>query len=318
MTNTFLIESILCLLVSCGSADNSTKEQSDKAVAEMAYEVKSFEYDSLTISGFFERIVQNHLVDFKKLEASDYAEFCLLKNIDVQDSSNNEKYFTIKILHELFTSKTASNCSRGDILNIPYHWHWIEPNPRHEIFFVSNDLLLINTDPPRQFSKYNSFADIDRTPYLYLSDLVHPTPKYYSASCDTFSTFGWCSEREMAFVCLLELLGYSGEVVAEGNHSWSEFIIPMVSVSDSTVQFKVTVDNTFNSVYWEETDSSFINKWKTENWNSSLEKWYNQKAHSQTEKNKIENHLTSKKAMNRIEGKLINYLEKRIEIETIK
>lgn len=314
MKSILLIPALMALMFCC--SQNPTLKTGDQTgIREKAGdEVKMDHHDSLTIPAFFQHLVTNHLKDFTTIQSEVFNAFCTMNRLNANDPSNSEKYFTVKILHDLFTSQTASDCSSGDILNIPYQWNWVTPNPRHEIYFVSSNTLLTDMDPPSEFSKYNSYADIDRTPYLYLSDLVNPTPKYYSASCGTFSTFGWCSEREMAFVSLLELLGYTGKIIAEGNHSWSEFIIPMISVSGSTEQFKVTVDNTFNSVYWEETDSSFINEWRMNNWNSTLEKWYNQKAHSQTEKSRINNHLVPKEAALRIENKLSNYLEKRKQI----
>ena len=76
-----------------------------------------------------------------------------------------------------------------------------------------------DTKSHNDFLKYRSYDDIDRTPYLFLSDIVDKDLKYYSESCDTFSTFGWCSEREMAFVALITLLDFEAKVVSEGNHS---------------------------------------------------------------------------------------------------
>jgi hypothetical protein len=232
--------------------------------------------------------------------------------IIADDSSNLEKFFTINILHQLFTSQTASNCSTGEILNIPYQWHWIQPNPRYDIYFTSNKKLLKDTKPPKEFSKYNSYADIDRTPYLFLSDFVYPELKYYSLSCGTFSTFGWCSEREMAFVALTKLLGYQGKVIAEGNHSWSEFIIPLELNNGEFQNFRVSVDNTFNSIDWTQIESQEIPKWKEYLGDSNLARWYNQKAKSKTELRNIENHLVSNKSMLRIENKLVMYLNRKI------
>ena len=231
--------------MSCAENKISVEEESSLQGKTMAFKVKSYKYNASTIPQFFLRLVQNHLVDFKRIENKVYQEHCQSNAIVNKDSTNIHHYFTLKILHDIFTSNSAVNCSKGEILNIPYQWHWVEQNPRHEIVFLENNTLLKDTNPPKNFSRYNSYADIDRTPYLYLSDLSLSTPKYYSKSCDTFSTFGWCSEREMAFVCLLELLGYSGKVVTEGNHSWSEFLVSMKINSNSAQQFLFTVDNTF-------------------------------------------------------------------------
>ncbi len=227
MKRIITISLLLFILNSCGQSSQSKSNNRIESEGKAIYKVETCVYDSLTIPFFFKNLVKNHIKDFVIIDSLAFKEFCLAKKIKNVDSSNVEKYYTIKILHELFTSQTASDCSKGEILNIPYQWHWVQPNPRHEIYFASSKTLLKDTKPPNEFSKYNSYADIDRTPYLFLSDLVYPEFKYYSNSCDTFSTFGWCSEREMAFIALTTLLEYEGKVVAEGNHSWSEFVIPL-------------------------------------------------------------------------------------------
>ena len=164
-------------------------------------------------------------------------------------------------MHDLFTSQSATNGSKGEILNIPYMWHWVTPNPRHQISFTASKTLLQDMKPPIEFSKYNSYADIDRTPFLYLTDLVAESPKYYSESYGEFSTFGWCSEREMAFVFLFEMMGFDGKVMAEGNHSWSEFLITMNLNDKNSANFMVKVDNTFDTLNWETIQNSDINNW---------------------------------------------------------
>jgi hypothetical protein len=276
--------------------------------------VKTYQYDSLTIPDFFKKLVKNHIEDYAIIDTLTFSKLCSMHNINPLDDSNVNKFYTIKILHELFTSETASNCSRGKILNIPYQWHWIEPNPRYDIHFVSNNVLLKNTKPPAEFYKYNSYADIDRTPYLYLSDLVSKDLKYYSDSCGTFSTFGWCSEREMAFVALTKILGYQGKVVAEGNHSWSEFIIPLKLNNGEFKNFVVFVDNTFNTIYWDTIEQHKIPEWNGYFGDTKLAAWYNRKAKSNTELNRIKNHLVPNKAMQRIENKLVIYLNNRMNV----
>ena len=65
------------------------------------------------------------------------------------------------------------------------------------------------------YKKYKSAADADRRPYLYLKDLVSKKNKYYHPECSGFYTFGWCSEREMAFNCLLAIMGYKCKIKQE-------------------------------------------------------------------------------------------------------
>lgn len=291
---------------SCSDEKNDNINQNNKP----DFKVQVFKYDSLTIPNFFKTLIENHSDDFFQIDSSNFNALFNSNDIASTDTQNINKYFTIKILHDLFTSQTASNCSHGEILNIPYLWHWTNPNPRHEIYFVQSKQLLFETQAPREFSTYNSYADIDRTPYLFLSDLVHDGPKYYSNACDTFSTFGWCSEREMAFVALTNLLNIDGKVIAERNHSWSEFIIPLKFINGQFQNFKVKVDNTFNAVEWTTIDNTELITWRK--YNATLAKWYNQKAKDAIELGKIRNHLASNSAMKSIEMKLVNYLEKKI------
>ena len=294
---------------SCGQHQH--EENKDSIITKKLYKIKIHKYDSITIPVFFKTIVKNHLIDFYQIDSNLYIDFCKSNDLVYSDSNNIDKFFTLQILHDLFTSKSAENCSMGEILDIPYYWHWINPNPRHSIYFVSTQKLLCKTKTTQEYSKYSSYADIDRTPYLFLSDLVQNTPKYYTTMCDTFSTFGWCSEREMAFVALTKLLNFNGKVIAENNHSWSEFHVKMNAVN-GVKDFIVKVDNTFNELDWISADQDFILKWKDYTGNSKLSKWYNQKANSNSELKKISNFIIRKEAIQRIEQKINAYLNAKI------
>ncbi len=199
-----LLISIVFFFSSCGQ--NLSSEQ------------KPHTYQSQSIPNFFMRLVTNHKYKFYKRDSLSYLDFCEQNDLNTKDTSNFEKYYTLSILHQLFTSKTARNGSRGEILNIPYFWHWVNPNPRYKIYATENKRLIKDLKPSNDFGRYKSRADIDRTPFLYWTDLFTAKPQYYAAGCDTFSTFGWCSEREMACVCLMDILNFEGKIVAEGNH----------------------------------------------------------------------------------------------------
>jgi len=106
------------------------------------------------------------------IDNSNYETFCSDNKIPAEDTIIKQQFYTFEILHKLFTSKNASNGSHGEILNIPYFWHWINPNPRYEITLLSTNQKLNTIKSPAAFSKYKSYADIDRTPYLFLSELL--------------------------------------------------------------------------------------------------------------------------------------------------
>ncbi|RLD33475.1 MAG: hypothetical protein DRJ02_01575 [Bacteroidetes bacterium] len=299
---------VLLSLASC--EQNKAKEVKNDVVIlsqPEPYKAAVYSYDSLSIPQFFQAIADNHMADYMEFDSS-YLFYCRTFKLDKDDSTNLKSYYTIKILHDLLTSKTSEDCSRGDILNIPYMWHWLDPNPRHEIRMVSTGQLLTEIGPPAEFKRYNSYADIDRTPFLYLSDLVQENPKYYSPSCDTFPTFGWCSEREMAFSALMRTLGFNAKVKAPGIHSWTEIILPMKTVQGKTVYFKTRIDNTYDVFDLEhEVDNVFISEWEHDLGNGTP-RWYNRMAFSEGQARRLNACVIPLKAAERIETKLVNYI----------
>lgn len=304
---TFLI--LWFIFISCSLSETKKLDDSNTRAK---FDIKIHEYDSLTIPEFFKSLIQNHISDFYIMDSNNYNIFCQESNLLRLDSTNLLNYFSIEILHLLFTSQTASNCSRGEVLNIPYQWHWVDLNPRYKIYFTNTNKLLKDIKPSKDFVKYRSFADIDRTPYLFLSDLVDSDLKYYSESCDTFSTFGWCSEREMAFVALITLLDFEAKVVSEGNHSWSEILLPFKLSNGLFQQYQLIVDNTFNSIKRIAIMKEDVSEWRTYFGDSNHSMWYNRMANSKIELNKIKCHLASSQSMERIEKDLVKYLSKKL------
>lgn len=292
------------LLASCNSKQKKEASSNSYIPTEVEYT-----YESKSIPEFFLQLITNHTSDFMHKESDDYFRFCLFYKLAPKDSSNRNHYFTLKILHELFTCGASTNGSRGDILNIPYFWHHVVPNPRHKIHFTKNHKLLKEVYPPKEFSSCASYADIDRTPALFLCDLFEENPKYFTPECDTFSTFGWCSEREMAFVCLLDLLHFKGKTVARGGHAWSEFIVPFNTIDQKTIHLNIKIDNTFNTVEHQIIKEDEFSEWEKYLGNTLECKWYNEMAHSKVEQQKISRFKTSQKAMNRIEQEIVGHLQ---------
>jgi hypothetical protein len=270
-------------------------------------EFKTFKYSEMKMPKFFESLVMNHYATFKSVDSSDYNTLFLENNLQT-DSTNTKKFYTLKILHKLFTSKNASNGSKGEILNIPYFWHWVNPNPRYDIVSLKTNQKLNTIPSPKEFSKYKSYADIDRTPYLFLSELLSEKPLYHSDKIGDFSSFGWCSEREMAFVCLLNTLNYKGKVITNNNHSWSEFIIPMKTKTNQIQNFKVRIDNTFDEIEWKILSNKEITTWENQDFKGQGN-WYNKKALSDIEKQKVINHLVAIQSMEHIDEKVVDYLK---------
>jgi hypothetical protein len=270
----------------------------------------SHNYNDTTIPDFFRSFIGNHLYNFKIEDNSTFNDFCKVNNLNSKDSHNIRQFFTIEIVHRLLTSKNPTNGSVGDIIKIPYYWHWVSPNPRYEIYQVPNNTRLNELKTLSRYPKYGSFADIDRTPYLFLSDLFGDYPNYRSSLCDSFSTFGWCSEREMAFITIMEMIGFEGKLIAENNHSWSILRIPMLDSSKNQKIFKVKVDNTYDKITWSELTKEDNLQWGQYYGNAPLAKWYNSQAHSPKETSSLAMLKISSSAMKHIEESTIRYLQK--------
>jgi hypothetical protein len=180
---------VFMLASSCSQTDRQIEGSVQKN------KVQSYFYDSLTIPEFISKLALNHQENYFLHNSEDFHSVFTASQLDANDPDNRNIYCELNLLHDLFTSKSPSNGSRGDILDIPYFWHWVSPNPRYGIYLRENHMLLKDQKPPLGFEKYKNYADVDRTPDVFLIDMFSEKPKYYSACCDTFSTFGWCSER---------------------------------------------------------------------------------------------------------------------------
>jgi hypothetical protein len=173
---------------------------------------------------------------------------------------------------------------------------------------IPESVKLKSVNPPREFGRYKTYADIDRVPSLFLSDLVTDKPKYYREDCGYFHTFGWCSEREMAYTALLKCLGYKGKIKQSGIHTWSESIARFIK-DDSTNSYMIAkVDNTFNTISWKSIDSTrIISEWLTDYGSGSQIEWYNKVAKSIEQQNKLQLITPSRSAIGRIDSLLLEF-----------
>ncbi len=290
--------------------DKTPEVLSPKNTTQIQPNIFNFDSSKSTFPFVIKALYLTHKQRYIELEKSNFILFCEEHNLDPNDSTISNQYYEIQFLGKMFTADGAWDGSTGGIFKIPYLWHWVNPNPRHEIKQISSNKLLKNIKPPTRFAKYNSSADIDRTPSLYWHDFVTETPQYYQPSCDTFYTFGWCSEREMAFICLLThpAFNFEGKVKASGNHSWSELIVSFQTKDKKSIWFEVQVDNTFDQITW--TPLKTVNKaiWLTDVGNGKLPKWYNSKAHSSKEQTAINALQVSKNVAIRLNKQIISFI----------
>jgi hypothetical protein len=212
--------------------------------------------------------------------ASAYAALCRRFGISPADSSGRALFLRIHFFHDLLTGSGAADGLRGGFLGIPYFWHWTDPNPRHRILSLPDSIPLRDQPPPRGLERYASFADVDRIPSLFLGDLFAERPRYAHPETGPFYTFGWCSEREMAFLALMTLMGYTGRIVRAGIHVWTELLCTFPASEDS-VRLVARVDNTFGTITWarfpEDRDPR---AWQEEAERERLVRWYNHTARS--------------------------------------
>lgn len=234
-----------------------------------------------SVPGFLAELFAEVQDEYASFREEEFSRFCSAHGVDSADTTNRHDFFRLWFLHDLFTTDGAFDCARGGFLRIPYFWHWVEPNPRHSIFSLPDSISLTSRNPASPYQRYASVADIDRVPALYLGDLVAEEPGYFHPDCGSFFTFGWCSEREMAYTALMTTWGYPAKIWQSGIHTYSVVWCEFKRTSGTTVNLAAEVDNTFDSVTWREIPEGIeADRWIDETGSGAQIDWYNQKARS--------------------------------------
>lgn len=231
----------------------------------------------------------------------DFEDLCARYGLDEANPDNRRIFLQVHFLHDLLTTTSASNCARGGFLGSPYFWHWIQPNPRHEIFVLPDTVPLTKVRSCAPYTRYATFADIDRVPALYLGDLVTEEPGYYHKDCGAFFTFGWCSEREMAYTALMTAWGFPAKIWQSGIHTYSMVWCEFIKSDGATIILEVEVDNTFDSIRWgEKVPASSQAQWLSETGSGAQVDWYNAKARAPEQMEVLRGLSVGKAAENRI------------------
>jgi hypothetical protein len=264
-----------------------------------------------SLPDFFSELCKTNREKQEKLFAKTFHRFCRQLEIDDKHKGNAATFYDIILLQALLTGTDSDNFTAGGVLQIPYVWHWVTPNPRHTIISLPDSTPLKIMTPPKRYAKYKSFADIDRTPFIYLSDLVSENPKYYHPACGPFYTFGWCSEREMTFNTLLSLMGYDCKIKQDGIHTWSEVFVPMFKKKERKVNIVLLVDNTYDTMRWK-TCKIEKSEWLKDIGSGEMISWYNEKAHSSKEKNDVKGIIVSEEVQARIKSQISQWYKKHI------
>lgn len=261
-----------------------------------------------TLPTFFEKLFHENATKYKSTMAGTFEKFCREQKVDSSDTTNDTLYHKLWFMHDLLKCNSATDCAMGGMLRIPYFWHWITPNPRHEILALPDSVKLSSIKPPAEFNLYKTFADIDRPPSLFLKDLVTDEPSYYHSLCGEFCTFGWCGEREVSFALLLSLQGYSCKIVQSNNHVWTEVWINFHQPGGGTVPVVFKVDNTFDSFSTCKPVTAKL-EWQKDYGNHRDAKRYNRIASSNTQVGAVKNISVSQKAQERIRELVLNALK---------
>lgn len=273
--------------------------------------LKHFIFILIFVQSTYSLTFESYIADlFSKYQVSLLEKFeYTLQNLHSSDrlvAEHEVKLAKLLFYHMLFTTTDAINGQRGGILEIPYLWHWTSPNPRHEVIYNPEGVKLNEVPPPEDYKKYQSYADVDRTPYLYLENLMEEEPLFNDPLYGSFYTFGWCSEREMAFAAMLNILGYETKIKQEGIHVWTEVMLK----SSNGACWIVKVDNTFNGFQVERLDTS-VESWKKDIGEGTQVIWYNKKIKSESELYKIKAIEVGTIVKERIDRKIINWINKK-------
>lgn len=258
-----------------------------------------------SIPELFNGILNDVQEEYFQIRSSEFESLCTSHGLDSANARNREKFLQIHFLHDLLTTNAARNCAAGGFLEIPYFWHWVEPNPRHSISSVPQGVLLTEVPPPKKYKRYKTFADIGRVPDLFLGDLITETPLYSHPQCGSFFSFGWCSEREMSYTAVMLAWGFPGKIVQEGIHTWSMVWCDYAATDGSIISMEARVDNTFDTVSWQKVATSVkVDQWLKNTGNGSHVDHYNRKARSSVEAEAINSKTASRSARDRILDKV--------------
>jgi len=247
------------------------------------------------IVDFFNSIYSKNKKIIYTTYQKDYLQFCEKNNLNCNSEKNEDVYYKLYFMHKLFTVSAPDEGLSDGLLGIPYYTREGRMN------YVDNATL------------------VERTPRLFLGELVDSIPKYKANNKSIF-TFGWCAEREMSFVALLKNMGFSAKVVAKGGHAWTELIVELDANSESKSKYIVEIDNTYdkflilnkwtesNSVWEIDTDYHLENnKCSKYNYNCAfclMHDFYNPKSNQL-----ITNIIVEKHASNRINNQIDSFLK---------
>lgn len=140
-------------------------------------------------------------------------------------------------MHLLLTCYYSVDGDTSGGFGIPYFWNYTNHNPRENILNIKKGKTLKQLPSGTGGA---SMATLDRTPVIFWSDFMTDEPQYSWGHISAFYSFGWCSEREMAFKAWLTALGIKSTIGIKADHVWTEVELP------GQPDYFLFIDNTFN------------------------------------------------------------------------
>ena len=237
------------------------------------------------VDSLFERKeVRESLVIKEALQNADY-KFCGNDSLD----KIVEK---VAYMHMLMTCYYSVDGDTSGGFGIPYFWNYTNHNPRENIINLRKGKTLKELPS----AGGSSMATLDRTPLIFWGDFMTEEPTYSYEHISAFYTFGWCSEREMAFKAWLGLVGIKSTMGIRTDHVWMEVELP------SMPGYFLFIDNTFNRFeVW-----PMSKRPKLEVGNKYIT-WYNQQGADKNIQLKLKNMVISPKRAAVLEHQIINY-----------
>jgi hypothetical protein len=139
-------------------------------------------------------------------------------------------------MHLLLTCYYSVDGDTSGGFGIPYFWNYTNHNPREKIVNIHKGKTLREIPA----SANAIMATQDRTPLIFWGDFMSEDPQYSYEHISAFYSFGWCSEREMAYKAWLGVAGIKSTIGIKADHVWTEVDPPGQS------GYFLFIDNTFN------------------------------------------------------------------------
>jgi hypothetical protein len=224
---------------------------------------------------------------------------------EIEDDRRQRDLCRLWALQQMLTTTSARDGAVGGAFRLPYFWHWVEPNPRLQIVRLPERVTLAELPPPAGYQRYQSFGHIDRRPALYLGDLAADQPRYHHPEVGDFSSFGWCSEREMAYCALAVTWGYEVKIVQRGIH-----VVSRVRLSETAPATEVIIDTTFDMIRLTRTEAALAD-WRDDVGEGRMVRWYNQVCHDPEELEQVGELPVSASARQRLIEQADSYFNRR-------